>query len=188
MKIALIASAATMALLAGCRGSDAGQANNASGNIAINATANTNATGSSVGPEMATQPVGKDQAASLMHERHDGMESIGKATKAIGRELQGSSPNLKTIQDAASKIAELAPKVPGWFPPGTGPDVGKTRAKPAIWQKPQDFAAKAHDLASAATALNSAATEGDMNKIKSAFDQLGKDCKACHDPYRAPEH
>ena len=188
MRIALIATVASLALLGACKGSDAGQGNNASANIATNATTSTVATGSSVVPQLATQPVGKDQAAALMHERHEGMETIGKANKAISRELEGSSPNLKVIQDSAGKIASLAPKVPGWFPPGTGTEVGKTRAKAEIWQKPQDFAVKAHDLATAAAALQAAAGEGDLAKIKGAFDQLGKSCKACHDSYRAPEH
>ena len=78
--------------------------------------------------------------------------------------------------------------MPGWFPPGTGPDVGKTHAKAEIWQKPDDFRAKATDFRKAALAFNSAARGGNVNAIKSAFGNLGRACKACHDSYRAPEH
>ena len=78
----------------------------------------------------------------------------------------------------------LAPKVSGWFPPGTGPDVGKTHAKPAIWQKPEDFAAKADAFAKAAASFNTAAQGNDVAAIKAAHGELGKSCKACHDLYR----
>ncbi len=188
MRFVPLTAACASVLLAGCGDWKSGQANSAQGNIAEDSRSGANAVGSSAAPQLATQPVDKAQAATLMHERHEGMEAIGKATKTIGRELKAGSPNLKEIQAASGKIAELAPKVPGWFPPGSGPDVGKSRASAEIWQKPQDFAQKSHEFATAATSLNSAATKGDLNGVKSAFDQLGKSCKACHDPYRAPEH
>jgi len=88
----------------------------------------------------------------------------------------------------AATIAGFAPKVPSWFPPGTGPNVGKTMAKAEIWQKPADFAAKAKAFRGAALAFNAAAKSGDMAAIKAGFGDLGKTCKACHDPYRAEKH
>ena len=77
--------------------------------------------------------------SSCMHDRHENMEKIGKATKAISRELKGASPDLATVRKTAAIIAGFAPKSRRWFPAGTGPDVGKTEAKAEIWQKPQDF-------------------------------------------------
>jgi len=74
-----------------------------------------------------------------------------------------------------------------WFPAGTGPNVGKTRAKAEIWQKPEDFVVKAHDFTVAANELDAAAKRGDVGQIKTSFKALGGTCKACHDPYRAPE-
>jgi hypothetical protein len=41
---------------------------------------------------------GRDQALKIMHERHEGMEMIGKTTKAINREHSGASPNLATLR------------------------------------------------------------------------------------------
>jgi cytochrome c556 len=115
------------------------------------------------------------------------MEGMGKAAKAIGRELKSSSPDLETIRASAKRITDFAPKIPSLFPPGTGPDVGKTRAKPDIWQNSQDFAAKAGDFQKAAQVFGTAALGSDVNAIKSSFSDLGKDCKACHDKYRAEE-
>jgi cytochrome c556 len=112
------------------------------------------------------------------------MEAIGKATKAIKRELDGPA-DLATIRPSAAKIAGLSQKASGWFPAGTGPDVGKTGAKPDIWRNQADFTAKLRDFQKAAQAFNSAASGGDVNAIKARFADMGGTCKACHDKYRA---
>jgi cytochrome c556 len=132
-------------------------------------------------------PPTHEQALAMMHQRHEDMEAFGDQTKAIGKQLKSSSPDIAAIQQAAAKIAELAPKIQPLFPAGTGPDVGKTRAKPEIWQKPEDFALKAHDFEQAANQFNVAAKSGDLSQISATFDALGKTCKACHDLYRAPK-
>ena len=56
------------------------------------------------------------------------------------------------MQANAAKMAQPSAQASTWFPAGTGPDVGKTRAKPEIWQNPQDFAAKIRDFQAAASA------------------------------------
>ena len=84
-------------------------------------------------------------------------------------------------------VARYAPQVKGWYPPGTGPDVGKTRAKPEIWKKPDDFRTKALAFEKSAQQFAAAARGSDLTAIRAAHANLGKNCKACHDPYRAPE-
>lgn len=140
-------------------------------------------------PDAPAAPVTAEQAKALFHERHEGMETIGKSVKTIKQTLDSGSPDVAAIRGAAAKIADLAAKSPGWFPPGTGQDIlHKTRALPPIWEKPEDFAAKDRNLQQAAQALKAAADSGDMTAIKARFADLGKTCKACHDTYRAEEH
>jgi cytochrome c556 len=174
-------------LLGACGGPQSGQANNSQANIGNDAsppaTANGSATNSLI--MLAAGPVQGAQAAKVMHERHEGMEAIGKANKAIHRELDSASPNLATVKTSAAQIAGLSKKASGWFPKGTGPDVGKTGAKPEIWQTPQDFAAKLHAFQVAAQAFNAAAAGKDTNAIKARYADLGGTCKACHDKYRS---
>lgn len=177
MRNALFAATAAVALLVGCRQS------------ADNPAANADVPNGQVLPvrdnvALLVRAPSKAQALKLMHDRHENMEKIGKAFKVAGRELKASAPNLATVRSSAATIARFAPKVPGWFPPGTGPDVGKTMAKPEVWQKPQDFAAKAKDFQGAALAFNATAKAGDLTAIKAGFGDLGKTCKACHDSYR----
>ena len=151
---------------------------------AANHSANTTETASSTVAAAPAKPLSKDAALKLMHQRHEDMEKIGDANKAVRRTLQTDSPDLTVIRTSAATIAKMAPLVPSWFPAGTGPDVGKTEAKAEIWQKPEDFAAKSRTFRDAAVAFDAAAKAGDMTAIKARFGDLGKSCKACHDLYR----
>jgi cytochrome c556 len=136
----------------------------------------------------ATVTVSGPKAVQVMHERHEGMEAIGKAYKALHREFDTSSPFVPTVKTSAAQIAGLAKRSSGWFPAGTGPEVGKTGAKPEVWQSPQDFAAKLSAFQRASLVFNAAAASGDMNAAKARFADLGGTCKACHDKYRTEMH
>lgn len=169
--IKVAVAAAALVLLAAC------DAQSPVNNVAVANSAEANV------PD--TVAVDAETAKKLMHERHKGMEEIGKASKAVAATLKTDAPDMAVIRASAARIAELAEKSGNWFPAGTGPDVGKTRAKPEIWAKPEDFAAKDRDFQQAAQAFNAAATAGDLDAVAASFQQLGKTCKACHDSYRA---
>lgn len=128
------------------------------------------------------------EAMQVMHERHEGMESIGNAFKALHREFDAPSPSVPTVRAYAGQIAGLSKKASGWFPAGTGPDVGRTGAKPEIWKDTQDFGAKLSAFQNSAQAFNAAAASNDLNAAKAHFAELGGTCKACHDSYRAEMH
>lgn len=136
----------------------------------------------------AAAAVSGPQALAVMHERHEGMENIGKALKALHREFDSSSPSAATVKTSAAQIAHLSQKASHWFPAGTGPDVGKTDAKPDIWQNAQDFAAKLSAFQKAAQLFNAVAATGDINAAKARYADLGGACKACHEKYRAEIH
>ena len=177
MRNALLAATAALALLTGCRQS------------AENPAANVDAPNAQVLPARDNAAVlvaapTKAQALKLMHDRHENMEKIGKAVKAARLAMNASPADLATVRQSAGIIGGFAPKVPSWFPAGTGPDVGKTMAKPEIWQKPRDFATHARDFRKAAAGFDAAAKAGDLTQIKASFANLGKSCKACHDPFR----
>ena len=180
MRKGVLIAVATVSLLGACR--QAEPTNNA-----VNEPASTGSGGAGAAP--AAVRVSAEEARKIFHERHEGMEEIGKSTKAVSQALKSDSPDLEVIRKSAATINDLAARSEKWFPAGTGQDVlPKTRALPPIWQKPEDFAAKDRDFQAAAKAFNAAAVSGDLNAIKSSFEPLGKSCKACHDTYRAEHH
>jgi cytochrome c556 len=174
-----VAVALALATLAACeKPADKGQ------QVASNKQANASEVASSAVAAAAAKPLSKEAALKLMHDRHENMEKIGDANKAIRRQLAAPTPDLAEIRASAATIAKFAPQVPSWFPAGTGPDIGKTEAKAEIWKDPKDFAAKTRDFQKAALALDAAAKAGDLTRIKASFGDLGKTCKGCHDLYR----
>jgi cytochrome c556 len=195
MRSKFLAAAAVCVLMAGCGSYKSGQANSSQGNISKDSRPQATANASQATPSndmvmLAVPSVSGAQAAAIMHERHEGMESIGNNFKTLHRELDSSSPNIATVRSSAAAIAGLSKKASGWFPAGTGPDVGKTGAKPDIWlpQNQSDFAAKLAAFQKAAQVFNAAAVSGDVNAIKARYAELGGACKACHDKYRAEMH
>src|SRR6476661_369710 len=107
----------------------------------------------------------KEIALKIMHERHEGMEGIGKSNKLIKQELNASSPNLDLVRYTASRMVSASKDANGWFAKGTGPELGKTGAKPEIWENWPDFTAKLHNFQAAAKIFNAAAASGDVNAI-----------------------
>ena len=183
MRTRIIVALATAAVMAGCREQAAEQKNSATAlKAAASNAAPSGRTNAVLGPS-----VSGEQAKTLMHERHEGMEDIGDAFKLVGRETKADTPDTAALREAAATIATLADKSSGWFPPGTGPNAGKTRARAEIWQKPEDFAAKDEVFQDAARVFKAAADSGDVAAIRARAGELGKACKACHDLYRAEE-
>jgi cytochrome c556 len=137
---------------------------------------------------VAAKPLTKPQALAVMHERHEGMETIGNANKTLRRQIESGSPDAMAVRLSAAQIAQLSRKASGWFPAGTGPESGKTGAKPEIWQKPADFAAKLHNFQVAAQVFQAAANDGDANATKARYADMIHTCSACHDSYRMDMH
>jgi cytochrome c556 len=91
------------------------------------------------------------------------------------------------VKAAANAIAGVANSGLGaLFGPGTEKAVGdqKTSVKAELFQPGSEVSKLAGDFATAANALVKAADSGDVAAVKTAYGDLGKSCKACHDQYR----
>ena len=119
--------------------------------------------------------------------RHEHYEELGKAFKAIRDETSASSPDFAALQKNAETVNEASVNQQQWFPKGTGPEAGKTRALPEIWSKPADFEAAQKMFSDRAPKLLAAAKSKDVDAIKAAFRETGGACKNCHDTFRSPE-
>jgi cytochrome c556 len=139
----------------------------------------------------AAAPVGvliaAASAVDLQKARHDHYHELGDAFKTVRDQTRGGSPDMAKVKAAAHVINEASIDQGRWFPAGTGPEAGKTRALPVIWERPEDFKAAQKVFSDAAPKLLSAANAGDVDALKSSYGELGKACKNCHDTFRAPE-
>jgi len=119
--------------------------------------------------------------AGPIHDRHEIMEDMGRAAKAIGGALKAGKP-----ADAAAPATDIAAKIDDFlklFPDGsTGHG---SRAKAAIWSERAKFDSIGADLEVKATAVADAAKSG--GDVKAASNAMFGDCKSCHDQFREPE-
>ena len=119
--------------------------------------------------------------------RHDHYHELGDAFKTVRDQTRTGTPDMAKIKAAAKVVNEASIDQGRWFPAGTGPEAGKTRALAEIWTRPEDFKAAQKVFSDAAPKLLAAARAGDLSAVKSTYGDLGKACKNCHDTFRAPE-
>lgn len=172
---------ATVLLLSAC--SRGGDEANAVLNDANTSGAEASETVANTAMAAADTPLEREAALARMEERHEGYEKIGKAMRAAKQGID--KQDLNAVRASADQIATLAPQAIGWFPLGTGPDVGKTEARAEIWQQRAEFDEGMTRFNQAAKAFqSSAAGGGDFGAIREAHANLGKTCKSCHDRFR----
>jgi cytochrome c556 len=131
--------------------------------------------------------IAAQSAQDLQKARHDHYHELGDAFKTVRDLTRADAPDMAKIKSAAQVIKEASIDQGRWFPAGTGPEAGKTRALAQIWKRPEDFKAAQKVFSDAAPKLLAAANANDVSAVKSTYGELGKACKNCHDTFRAPE-
>ena len=123
----------------------------------------------------------------VINERQEAMKQQGREMVAVRNYFQGKGEQAAAIT-AIESLKKSLPKVPDWFPPGTG--IGevtvKTRAKPEIWQQHDKFLADDKTVIGQIDTLDAAVKSGDKAKIETVFNEI-KFCNTCHETFRAPE-
>ncbi|HEU4780388.1 MAG TPA: cytochrome c [Steroidobacteraceae bacterium] len=125
--------------------------------------------------------------AETQKARHEHYEELGKAFKAVRDQMTAGSPDYAALAKSADVVHKASIDQGKWFPKGTGPEAGKTRALAEIWSKPADFEAAQKMFEGRAPKLLAAAKARDVDAVKAAFKDVGGACKNCHDTFRSPE-
>ena len=102
--------------------------------------------------------------------------------------LQGDF-NQEQVIKAANAIAAIANSGMGaLYGAGTDQAAGghKTRVKPELFkpENAEEVGRIAHEFLSAADNLAEVAAEGDKAAVQTAFGDVGKACKSCHEKFR----
>jgi cytochrome c556 len=122
----------------------------------------------------------------IQKQRHEHYEALGDAFKAV-RDNSKGNPDFAALDKAMAVIQKATVNQGQWFPKGTGPEAGKTRALAEIWSKPEDFAAAQKMFTDKVGPLAAAVKARDADAVGKAFREVGGSCKNCHDGFRAPE-
>ena len=122
--------------------------------------------------------------ADVIEKRQAAMKSNSANAKAIKAAIE--TKDYATVETKAKDIMGTADKIPSLFPKGS--TAGKTKAKPEIWEKPDDFAKNAKNLNKAAGELASAAKAGNDADVNVKVKALGEVCNSCHKEFRAEKY
>lgn len=123
---------------------------------------------------------------SAIEQRQTAMRAKGAAMRTLVPLARGDVPwNAAAAIPALESILATARETPALFPAGTGPATGlRTRASPAIWERPAEFAASATALADAADAMLGAARANDEAAFRRGLGALSRPCDSCHESFR----
>lgn len=123
----------------------------------------------------------------VQHARHEHYEELGDSFKSVRDLSKASTPDWAALEKAATEVNAASVDQQQWFPKGSGPEAGKTRALPEIWSKPAEFTDAQKKFSDAAAKLLAAAKAHDTGAVQLAFKDVGGSCKNCHDTFRGPE-
>ena len=122
--------------------------------------------------------------ADVIQKRQDAMKGNSAAAKAIKGAVE--TKDYATVEAKAKDIGGTADKIVSLFPKGS--TTGKTKAKPEIWEKPDEFSKAAKNLGKAASELASAAKAGNADDVDVKVKALGEACNSCHKQFRAEKY
>jgi cytochrome c556 len=122
--------------------------------------------------------------ADVIEKRQKAMKSNSEDAKAI--KAAAEKKDYAAVELKAKDIMGTAEKVPGLFPKGS--TAGKTKAKPEVWEKSDEFSKAAKNLSKAAGELAAAAKAGDDAAVTAKVKALGDACGSCHKAFRAEKY
>jgi cytochrome c556 len=126
------------------------------------------------------------EPAEQIETRQAGYKFMSWNMKKIKANLEGNYSQA-AVQGAANAIAGIANSGMGaLYGPGTDKAIGdvQTRVKPELFTEREEVGRVARNFIEAANDLVEVAALGDPDDVKTAFGDLGKSCKACHDQFR----
>ena len=122
--------------------------------------------------------------ADVLADRTALMKQQSAQTAQGAKFMKGEEPfDLAKAKNIFTVLASTAEKMPSVFPESSKALESKTL--PALWEKYDEFKAKAAKLAADAKAAE--ASVKDEASFKTAFPEVTKNCGGCHQPFRKPQ-
>ena len=122
--------------------------------------------------------------ADMIEKRQKLMKSNSEAAKAI--KAAAEAKDYATIDAKAKDIMSNGDKILDLFPKNS--TEGKTKAKPEIWDKWEEFSKNPAKVKKAASELADAAKAKDDEAIAMKVKALGDACASCHKAFRAEKY
>ena len=112
--------------------------------------------------------------------------NLGKLVPMVRGEAEYDAATAAAAAESVSLLAQLLDSPLYWIPGTSTEEIEDSRALPAIWEQPEEFAAKVTAFQEATANLASAAGT-DLATLQTAFGPVGEACGSCHEDFREPE-
>ncbi len=127
-------------------------------------------------------------AQNMIEVRQEAMEGQGKNMKALSGMASGKTEFDAAIAETAlAGLAASAQTLHDLFPEdsqtGIGHEGHETEAAPAIWEKPDEFAALVDKFITDTAAAVAAAPQS-AEELAAVMGPIGGGCKSCHENFR----
>jgi cytochrome c556 len=136
----------------------------------------------------ADKPAGPNPAKQAIAVRKAAFTLIGNSFKPIGDAAQGKAEyNQVDIQKRANRILVLSEFLDSSFPEASNVGEPDTKAKAEVWTNKVEFDKKLKDFQEHAATLAKVSTteKTASDAFKDAFGAVAKDCKGCHETFKA---
>ena len=131
----------------------------------------------------ASQSGMKVGSGDVVADRQALMKNVGANWADI--QAKAKAGNIEAIAVNADTLALNAQHVPMLFPSGSLTE--KSKAKPEIWQKWDEFTKAAKNLETRSIALRDAAKAKNNAEVEAMLKDFGRTaCGTCHTPFRVP--
>lgn len=116
-------------------------------------------------------------------QRNQLFKQMLRSFEPIGQMAKGKKPyDANEAIALAEEVKRLAPQPWNHFPPGS--DYAPSKAKAAVWDKPQDFTRAKDDFLATADKLAAAARERNVDPLRAAYETMQQSCSSCHKKFR----
>jgi cytochrome c556 len=119
----------------------------------------------------------------VAHRKQIFKQMLKKDFEPMGLAVRGQNnfdaPAFKAMAD---DLAALAKQPWPYFTPDS--NYPPTKAKPGVWEKPQQFKEEQERFVKATEALARASASGSLDAIRPAFEDVHKSCESCHKAFR----
>ena len=125
--------------------------------------------------------------ASQVYAQAENRQKVMKSNSANAKAIKAAveAKDYATVETKAKEIMGNADQI-ALFPKGS--KTGKTKAKPEIWEKPDDFVKAAKNLGKSAGELAAAVKSGDAAAVDTKVKALNGACGNCHKAFRAEKY
>ena len=122
--------------------------------------------------------------ADVLADRSALMKQQSAQTAQGAKFMKGEEPfDLAKAKNIFTVLASTADKMVAVFPESS--KTAESKSLPALWEKYDDFKARAAKLGTDAKAAE--ASVKDEASFKAAFPEVTKNCGGCHQPFRKPQ-